>query len=823
MTEPQPGNLWLGGLVDAASGEQIDGQLELEAADLTTHGVIVGMTGSGKTGLGIILLEEALLAGIPALVLDPKGDMGNLLLTFPELAPQDFTPWVSGSDARKDGLSIEEYAAKTAETWRSGLERSGIGPERIARLREQSDLKIYTPGSSAGIPLNIVGSLSAPELSWETEAETLRDEIEGTVTSLLALIGIDADPISSREHVLLANLMEHAWRAGRNMDLGVLIAEVQSPPFRKLGVFEIDSFFPPKERTELALRLNALVASPAFAAWAEGEPLDPAELLAVEDGKPRASIIYLAHLSEEERQFVVTLLLSKVVTWMRSQAGTSDLRALIYMDEVFGFVPPPAAPPAKKPILTILKQARAFGVGMVLSTQNPVDLDYKAMSNAATWLVGRLQTERDKARVLEGLKSAAGGTDVAALDATIGGLQKRQFLRVSAHESAPAVFSTRWAMSYLRGPLTREQIGELMEDEKLALAAQPPAVEPSAAPAKAAPPAGEATVAPEAAAPSAPAAAASATSEAGLADNESPVAPRVASGTPARYLDPAAGWAAEAGYDPDGSRLSAMLAIRFALKYDEAKASLDHHEEWEAIVGPLDDGLDLDSAVEVDYDERDLLEEAPGELVYVLPEAKIGNKTFFRQAAAELERRLIAERKLELLANKKLKLYSRPGEDAAAFDARCDAAGQERADQDTAKIMKRLEAKADKLTRALQEAQLRVHELEADERSKANRDLIAGAGAILGALFGGRRNTRSITRAAQRAAGGRRSKSTFNAQVRASRKQQELEELEQQILDEVAEIDAKWSDVAAEIDTLDVGLEAADVKAIHTALVWVRR
>ena len=769
MAEPEPGNLWLGDRVDAASGESIGEQLEVEAADLTTHGAIVGMTGSGKTGLGIILLEEALLAGIPALVLDPKGDMGNLLLTFPELAPDDFVPWVSESDARKDDLSIEEYAAKTAETWRSGLERNGISPERIQRLRDNSDLKIYTPGSSAGIPLNIVGSLSAPELSWDTEAETLRDEIEGTVTSLLALIGIEADPISSREHVLLANLIEHGWRQGRNMDLGVLISEVQSPPFRKLGVFEVDSFFPPKERTELALQLNALVASPAFAAWSEGEPLDPAELLAVENGKPRASIIYLAHLSEEERQFVVTLLLSKVVTWMRAQEGTSDLRALVYMDEVFGFVPPTAAPPAKKPILTILKQARAFGVGMVLSTQNPVDLDYKAMSNAATWLVGRLQTERDKARVLEGSKSAAGGTDVDALDATIGGLQKRQFLRVSAHESEPAVFSTRWAMSYLRGPLTREQIGELMEDDKKALAAQPdePASVEAAAPHAVS------------ASPDEEQAAATPTAPAGqLAENESPVAPQVASGTPARYLDPAAAWATKAGYDPSSSRVSAMLAIRFALKYDETKADLDHHEEWEAIVGPLDEGLDLDNLVEVDYDERDLLEEAPEGVVYVLPEAKISNKTFFTGAAAELERRLIAERKLELLANKTLKLYSRPGEDAAAFEARCDAAAQERADEETAKITKRLEAKADKLARAVEEAQFRAQELEAEERSKANRDLIAGAGAVLGALFGGRRSTRSITRAAERAVGGRGSKSTFKAQARASTKQQELEELE---------------------------------------------
>lgn len=321
--------------------------LVVDPRDLTTHAVIVGMTGSGKTGLGIVLLEEALAAGVPALVLDPKGDMGNLLLTFPDLDLASFRPWVSDSDAREAGLSIDDYAAKVAGDWREGLAASGIGPERIQALRDAAELTIYTPGSSAGVPLNVVGSLKAPPLSWESEAETLRDEIEGIVTSLLGLVGIAADPLSSREHVLLSNLVENAWRAGRDLDLGALIGEIQSPPLRRLGVFEIDAFFPPKERTELALKLNALVASPSFAAWGEGAPLDPAALLGGDGEKPRAAIVYLAHLSEDERQFVVTLILSKLVTWMRGLPGTSDLRALVYMDEVFGFVPPTAAPPRR--------------------------------------------------------------------------------------------------------------------------------------------------------------------------------------------------------------------------------------------------------------------------------------------------------------------------------------------------------------------------------------------------------------------------------------------------------------------------------------------
>jgi hypothetical protein len=443
-------------------GTTTDGApLELNPDDLTTHGVIVGMTGSGKTGLGIILLEEVLAAGVPTLIIDPKGDMGNL-------AGEDVT--------------------------------------------------IYTPGSTAGVPLNVIGSLAAPPLSWDSEAEALRDEIEGVVTSLLGLVGIEADPLASREFVLLANLIEHAWRAGRDLDLATLIGEVHAPPLRKLGVFDVDVFFPPADRTALAMRLNGLIASPAFAAWSAGVPLDIGALL----GERRAAIVYLAHLSDAERQFVVTLVLSKLVTWMRGLPGTDHLRALVYMDEVFGFVPPTAMPPAKQPILTILKQARAFGVGMVLSTQNPVDLDYKAMSNAGTWLVGRLQTERDKARVLEGLRSAAGGADIAAMDATIGGLAKRQFMFVSARANAPVVFGTRNTHSTLSGPLTREQVAAITPDVPV----------PSPAP---------------------------------VADG-TPVAPPVAAGVPVGWIG--------------GGRLRAYLHARVSVRYDDP--GVDEHVRFEA-------------------------------------------------------------------------------------------------------------------------------------------------------------------------------------------------------------------------------------------------
>ena len=341
------GSFHLGRAIDPQTGEAGADEVVVGSSDLTTHGVIVGMTGSGKTGLAIVLIEEALRAGIPAFVLDAKGDMTNLALVFPDLAPASFRPWVSEAEAQAAGVSVDEYAARQATVWREGLAASGIGPERLRELRDAADVTVYTPGSTAGVPLDVVGSLRVPPLSWESDEEALRDEIQATVTGLLALVGIQADPLASREHVLLSNLIEHAWRSGRDLDLGALIGEIQSPPIRKLGVFELDQFFPPADRTKLAFTLNALVASPSFAAWGQGDPLDPQTMLFTADGKPRCAVVYLAHLSEEERQFVVTLVFSKLVTWMRGQEGTPDLRALAYMDEVFGYVPPSAAPPPK--------------------------------------------------------------------------------------------------------------------------------------------------------------------------------------------------------------------------------------------------------------------------------------------------------------------------------------------------------------------------------------------------------------------------------------------------------------------------------------------
>jgi hypothetical protein len=459
------GAFYLGKLWDAARQQRTDDLLLYDSRQLTTHAVCVGMTGSGKTGLGLGLLEEAAIDGVPAIAIDPKGDLGNLLLTFPELRPQDFRPWIDEGEAARKGQTPEACAATVAETWTKGLADWGQDGARIARLRQAADFAIYTPGSTAGRPLRVLRAFDAPPREFAADADALRDRVMSTVSGLLGLLGIDADPLRSREHILLSTLLQRAWHEGRNVDLGSLIREVQTPPIERVGVMDLESFFPPKERAGLAMSLNSVLAAPGFAAWIEGEPLDVKNLLWTAEGRPRLSVVSIAHLGDAERMFFVTLLLNEIVAWMRAQPGTSSLRALLYMDEVFGYLPPTANPPSKPPMLTLLKQARAFGLGVVLATQNPVDLDYKALSNAGTWWLGRLQTERDQLRVIEGLEGAAascgGGFDRAKIEATLAGLRSRVFLMHNVYESEPVLFETRWTMSYLRGPLTLPQIRTL--------------------------------------------------------------------------------------------------------------------------------------------------------------------------------------------------------------------------------------------------------------------------------------------------------------------------------------------------------------------------
>jgi len=458
------GNFFLGRLFDVAKGKLADKALLYDPADLTTHALVTGMTGSGKTGLCISMLEEAALQNIPAIIIDPKGDLTNLLLHFPDLLPQDFQPWLDADAVRREGKPLEQAAKETSDVWKKGLSDWGIDRERLLALKNAAEFAVYTPGSDAGIPVSILSSFSAPSIPWEGNREVLRERISSTVTAILGLVGMDnIDPLRSREHILLSNIFETAWSQGKDLDLTELILQTQKPEFEKLGAFPLDSFFPAKDRMDLAVLLNNILAAPGFETWREGQGLDIKEMLWAEDGRPRHSIFYIAHLSDSERMFFVTLLLSAVETWMRTQAGSTSLRAIVYMDEIYGYMPPTANPPSKLTLLRMLKQARAFGVGMLLATQNPVDVDYKGMSNTGTWIIGKLQTDQDKQRLLDGLESAAGSSDRPTLDKLISALGKRVFVLHNVHAKEPVVFQTRFAMNYLAGPMTRAQIPALNE------------------------------------------------------------------------------------------------------------------------------------------------------------------------------------------------------------------------------------------------------------------------------------------------------------------------------------------------------------------------
>jgi len=455
-------NFYLGRAYDPIKQSITNTQVIYDPADLTTHAVVTGMTGSGKTGLCIALLEEAALKGIPAIIIDPKGDLTNLLLHFPNLAPQDFQPWIDSEMARRAGKTLDQVAMEASNSWRNGLKEWGIPQERVLALKNAAEFAIYTPGSDSGIPVSVLSSLAVPEIPWKENREILRERISSTVTALLGLVGYeDIDPLRSREHILLSNIFENAWGQNMDVDLTELILQTQTPPFDKLGAFPVDAFFPAKDRMELAMILNNILAAPAFETWREGQSLDIASMLFTDDGRPRHNIFYLAHLSDTERMFFITLLLSSVETWMRTQSGATSLRALLYMDEIFGYMPPQRNPPSKQPLLRMLKQARAFGLGLLLATQNPVDVDYKALSNAGTWFIGKLQTEQDKNRLLDGLESAAGGVSRNIFDKLISSLDKRVFVLHNVHAKQPALLQTRWTMNFLAGPLTRNQIPAL--------------------------------------------------------------------------------------------------------------------------------------------------------------------------------------------------------------------------------------------------------------------------------------------------------------------------------------------------------------------------
>jgi hypothetical protein len=765
---------------------ETDDPVLLKASTLTTHGVIFGMTGSGKTGLGVNMLEEALLSEIPTLILDPKGDMGNIMLNFPDSTPEDLAPWMDENKARRKGKTVADLAAKESAERKADLAGHDITPERIARLRDNTEFKIYTPGSSIGVGMNILGSLKAPDLDWKESSEIIRDEIEGLVSSILVLAGIKSDPVSGPEHILISMIVETWWRQGKHLDLATLVSQIPKPPFRKLGVFDLEMFFSEKDRMKLALQLNTLLASPSMASWLEGEPLDIESLIG-KSAKTRCPIIYMAHLNEAERQFVVTLILSKVVTWMRSRPGTGELAALVYMDEAFGYAPPTAEPPSKKPILTILKQARAFGVGLVLVTQNPVDIDYKAMSNAGTWIVGRLQTENDKRRILEGI---SGG--MPDLDARISNLEKRQFIMHLAKKGTQTIFSRRHPMCFRFGPFTRAQVASLMETYK---AAAPKTLKATAS----APPV-----------------------NIGAMDSPAVIAPTVAAGTEAVYLDPAAPWAKDLGADPTGTSLAPAAAVTVRLLYDDTRAGVSHNETYEAMIFPLDGIIDTEDVLSVDHDDRDFRSEPPPGVSYQLGNTKLQNKTFWTSLRAGIKSYLAANRSVEIWKCTALKLYSRVGESQEAFQARCQTAADEAADLKVSKLRAQYAKRIDRVQDQISTADARVRELEVEASSRTRNEVMSGIGDLLGAFLKGRVGSTTFSKASTRRAASKKANIRLGtAEQKLDAKQQDLVELESELEDALISIQQEHDAMAASMETLEIGLEKTDIRVAEAKLVWV--
>ena len=700
------GAFYLGKEFDLTANKRLADTVLYDSKDLTTHAVIIGMTGSGKTGLGIALLEEALIDNIPIIAIDPKGDLPNLLLQFPELRPEDFRPWINEHDALNAGLSPGDYARRQAELWRKGLNKWDQGPDRIRRLKSSAEFGVYTPGSSAGRPVNVLRSFSAPPASIQADKDFMRERIQTTTNCLLALIGMEADPITSREHIMIANILEATWATGKGLDLAGLIHAIQSPPFQRIGVMDLDAFFPAKERFALAMRLNNLLASPGFEAWMEGEPLDIGRFLFSDSGKARASIFSIAHLSDSERMFFVSMLLNEIVAWMRTQPGTTSLRALIYMDEIFGYFPPVKNPPSKGPLLTLLKQARAFGLGMVLSTQNPVDLDYKGLSNTGTWFIGRLQTERDKERVMAGLEGAAvGGTfDRQRMGEVLAGLGQRVFLMNNVHENAPVIFETRWVMSYLCGPVTRDQIRTL-----------------NGAISTHAPVQTQATVAPVSSATAEPATGA-------LPQASQP--PIIPSDIPSYYL-PASGAGQGLVYYP---AVAGWLDIHFQSTKYKIDASRSR-----ALSAALEDGpvvLDWDQAEEF-HVSPDELESTPvpGAAYADLPSAA-KKSTAYKKWEKKLKQWVRLNCTLSLFYCKRFRLTSDPGLEKSEFLAQVSQASREQRDLAVEKLRRKYSTKFTTLQNRLMRAEQAIAREKEQAKAKTFETVISFGTAILGSFLG---------------------------------------------------------------------------------------
>ncbi len=782
------GSFYLGKEYDIDQREVTDDLLLYDSKDLVTHGVVLGMTGSGKTGLCIGLLEEAIMDNIPAIVIDPKGDISNLLLTFPEFRGEDFRPWINEDDARKKGLEPDDFAEKTAKMWEEGIGSWHQSSERVRQFKSKTEINVFTPGSKAGIPVSILSSLDVPPFEVMDDGELLGERIESTVSSLLSLVGVDADPIQSPEAILLGSIFSHCWAAEQSLTLESLIRNIQKPTFDKIGVIDLDSFIGSKDRQKLALKFNALLASPGFATWLEGPALDIQRMMYTEDGKPRVSIFSIAHLSDSERMFFVSLLLNQMLAWMRTQSGTTSLRALLYMDEIYGYLPPTANPPSKKPLMTMLKQARAFGLGVLVATQNPVDLDYKALSNMGTWFLGRMQTERDKARVLDGLAGAAdaqgGGFNRKQMENLLSGLDSRVFLMNNVHEDGPVVFHVRWVMSYLRGPLTRRQIKVLMDPKRDNFPSKKSSNSASGNP-----------------------------MGMSQAVAETPKNGRPAVGQGVReYFVPFAGESDDVTYHP-------ALLREAHVHFSSSKAGLEGSRLVRFVnpMGSKSIDWSTDSGCTVPIK---TLNDSPRKGTGFAELAGYAmNSNNYKPVEKEFEDWIYRKERVNLLYSPLYKMYSNLGESEGDFRARLSVKGREERDDAIDKMRDRYASRIRTKTDQLQRAELALDKEKAEASSSTWQAGAKILGGLLGGLLGGRKSRSSSVTTASRAMKQRHDVKIAESKVHMVA--DDLISLEDELAEEIRELEEKFDVFTTELEPESIKPYKKDIDVRSVSLLWL--
>lgn len=787
------GQFYLGKEYDLEKKEICDDLLMYDSKDLVTHGVVLGMTGSGKTGLCIALLEEAAMDNVPAIVIDPKGDISNLMLTFPELDAKSFEPWVNPDDAAKKGISVKEHAEKTAGMWKEGLAEWGQGPERIAQFQEKVDINVFTPGSNAGAPVSILSSLDAPPSEVMEDVELFGERIESTASSLLSLVGVDADPIKSPEAVYISKIFEHEWVDGRGLDLPTLIQKIVHPPFDKIGIFDVDTFLGDykgreRGRQTLALKFNNLLASPGFSIWLEGAKLDVAHMLHREDGKPRISVFSIAHLGDAERMFFVSLLLNQMLGWMRTQRGTTSLRAMLYMDEIYGFLPPTANPPSKRPMMTMLKQGRAFGLGCLLATQNPVDLDYKALSNIGTWFLGRLQTERDKMRVIDGLEGAVGSQnanfDRKQLEILLSGLGNRVFLMNNVHEDGPVLFHVRWVMSYLTGPLARDQIKGLMDPKRGDLVADTldEAVgfkEPDRV----------------------------------LNGTENERRPMVGEGVLEVFGTPNQ----DEGYFP---YLFREGSVRFSL----AKANVEESRSIRRGIELGYNGVDYERFCEIA--EAELKDRPIRGLKFTELPAYAMSKDFYKKETQKFKDELYRNEREEIFFCPMLKVYGKIGESEADFRVRISHEAREERDEAMEKIRDAAEKKLKTLEGRLRTAEARVSKEKAEAGSAKMQAGISILGSVMKAIFGRKIGSSGFGRATSSSSvtkattAYKQHRDVAAAEDKVEGIVEDIEAIREELEKEIEDIKESHDPSKLELEKETLKPTRADVQVERVGLVW---